>query len=387
MDRDGAAHGARDSDRRHLLHAAALGAFMLLPVIAVIMALVEPRVLTRRASGAVRDMTGAPVPLAGSAKRALIFPPVLPAYLTVDEGSGHLAAAVTYQRTDIQSGLLRYVYPAAVQLPNAATLGYNTAIPGDPEQIVALDADAVFSWAHFSGSLAKIGTPVVRLRLDPRANDGNSTAVWRLIGSVSGKQSRVEWLAERYARERERVLASLRDITRRPRVLYVYQTQPLIVAFGGTTEDRMLTAVRATNVAGALSGPALSIEELLLLAPDIIIVAGNGPGNEIQTLYDDPALGELPAVRTRQIYRQPTGGARMAGLVEEPLMLQWLAEVLHPGEVPASFRRDLKATYAAVYGVALSDDAIDATLHVDQHAGASGFERFLAPTRTSARGN
>ncbi len=350
--------------------------FMAVPAFAALVAMSNPRVPPPQATGFVHDMRGQAVPVALPASRVLIFPPLFWAYLTVDGGADHMPAAVAYQKADIRQGLLRHVFPAAADLPDAATLGRDSAIPGDPEQIMALKADAIFSWSQFSGVLKKIGAPVVQFALQPTGDERDQNAMWRLMGAIAGKPDRVERLMARYHEERDRVLAPLAGMDRRPRVLYVYQTSPLLVAFDGTREARLLDAIGAVNVAAGLHGPALGKEQLLLLAPDIIVLAGFDTGNATRAIYGDPALRGLPAVKARRVYRQPTGGAHMAGLVEDPLMLQWLAEVVHPDVAPRRFRQDVKATYAAVYGADLSDDAIDGTLHLDENADAAGFDRF-----------
>lgn len=359
--------------------------FLAVPALAVLLALADPRVMAPPATGLVHDMRGQTVPVTLPARRVVIYPPVFWAYLTVDGGPTHTPAAAAYQKEEIRQGLLHQVFPAAADLPDAATLEHDTAIPGDPERILALKADAILSWSQFSGALTKIGAPVVQLDLKPTGDGSEPEAMWRLMGRLAGKPERAEALIARSHREWQRVLAALAGTTRHPRVLYAYQTAPLLVAFGGTREARLLDAVGADNVASGLHGPTLGKEQLLELAPDVIILAGFADGNTVRTIQDDPALRGLPAVRAGRVYRQPTGGARMEGLIEDPLMLQWLAEVIHPETAPRRFRQDLKTAYAEVYGVALSDEAIDQTLHFDENAGASGFDRFRRVSLSSPR--
>ncbi len=359
---------------------------MALPVFALFVGFSDPRVMPSEArQDSIQDMRGVAVPVVAPASRVLIFPPVLAAYLTVDASTQHLAAAVAYQKTEIQQGLLHYVFPEAARLPDAATLGRDTAIPGNPEQVMALGADAIFSWWQFSAVLTRIGAPVVRLDIKRTRDEQGREALWRLLGSIAGRPDRVARLIDRYHGERDRVLSSVAPAQRHPRALYVFDPHLLLVAFGGTLEDGLLQAVGAVNVAARLSGADLGKEQLLRLDPDIIILAGYSQGNTVRALCDDPALHGLAAVRARRVYRQPFGGAGMEGLVEEPLMLQWLAEIVHPDLAPPRFRHDIKAAYATVYGVTLSDDAIDATLRLDENAGAAGFERFRRPTPSSPR--
>lgn len=351
-------------------------------------ALSEPRIEPPVATGGIRDLRGRAVPVAAPVRRAVVFPPVLGIYLTVDGGPDHVRATARYQTDTIQQGLLRRVFPAAADLPTAATIGRDSAVPGDPEQILALGADAVFSVSQFSASLKSVGVPLVLLDFNPTGTNRDTEAMWRLIAAVAGKESRAEQLIHRYAGERDRVLSSVAGQAGHPRALYLYQsgTSPPLAAFGGTRESRLLDAAGAVNVASGLRGPRLNVEQLLEFAPDVIVISGFAAGNAVQALYADPALRGLPAVRTRRVYRLPTGGMLMDGLVEEPLMLQWLAEILHPDGMPRQFREKLRKTYADVYGVALSDDAMDETLRLDENAGSAGFARFLPAAPFSAGG-
>ncbi len=174
--------------------------------------------------------------------------------------------------------------------------------------------------------------------------------------AVLGKDALVDWISQRP----EIGLQLVRVIARRLR-----------------RTNTMLADLIFVDVPGRVA------KQLLQLAPEIIILSGYSTGNAVRTIYSDPALRGLPAVKTRHVYREPTGGNRMQGLIEDSLMLQWLAEVTHPEVAPRRFRQDVKATYAAVYGVTLSDDDIDATLRPDENSGAAGFDRFGRNTPSS----
>jgi iron complex transport system substrate-binding protein len=348
---------------------------MAIPLFALVAALSNPRIKPPVASGALHDMHGRAVPVTAPAQRVVTFPPMLWVYLVMDGGAEHILATSRYQLDDIRNGLLRHIFPGAVNLPVALTgLG---AIPGDPEQVLVMRADAVFSWSQFSDSLKKIGAPLVQVDPNPSGNERDAEALWRLAGAVAGKSARVEQLIVRTSQERSRVMASVAGQRGHPRALYVYGTDLFTVASGKARESQMLESVGAVNVASGLSGSRLTKEQLLQLAPDIIVISGFDKGNGVRALYDDPAFRGLPAVRAKRVYRIPSGGTRTASVIEDPLTLQWLAELMHLGSMPREYRNRLRETYVEVSGVTLSDDAIDENLRLDENLGSAGYDHFL----------
>lgn len=60
-----------------------------------------------------------------------------------------------------------------------------------------------------------------------------------------------------------------------PRVLFAVSTSPIIAAGKGTFLDELVRTAGGTNAAGAFSGryPRLSVEDLIVAAPDVILVA------------------------------------------------------------------------------------------------------------------
>jgi hypothetical protein len=95
-------------------------------------------------------------------------------------------------------------------------------------------------------------------------------------------------------------------------------------------------------------------------------------------LYENPALRALAAVQQRRIYRLPSGASRMSGPVEAPLLVSWLARLLHPeGRWETSLCEDIADTYRAVYGYTFTARDFDTMLHPRDNAGAAGFGRVL----------
>jgi iron complex transport system substrate-binding protein len=361
-------------------------AFLVIPLAALVMAICGPRVKPPMADGALRDARGRMVTAFIPARRAVLFPPLLGIYLTVDGGSEHIRAVARYQMEDAEKGLLRYVYPALAALSTAETID-NTANPADLEQVELFHSDAVVCWSQFSYPLRQIGAPLVEVDGSQKQHEQDTIATWRLLAAVTGKADWGDRLTRHYIRERDQVLSKAAGESGRPRVLYVYRTNPgsMLVASNGVWQSRLLEAAGGINAASGLHGAwvQVTMEQLLILKPNIIIVSEFADDYATRAIYDDPVLRSLPTVKARQVYRQPSGGTRMEGLVEEPLLLEWMAEILHPDTMPRNYRDKLRATYAFAYGVTLSDDAIDANLRMDENTGSAGYERFARGADTA----
>jgi iron complex transport system substrate-binding protein len=129
----------------------------------------------------------------------------------------------------------------------------------------------------------------------------------------------------------------------------------------------------------------MTIEELIAREPEVIIISGYPSDDAVRLVLDNPALRCVPAVRSRKIYREPHGGTRMERLVEEPIMLQWMSEVIYPERAERRFRMKLRQAYADVYGFVLTDEAIDEALVLRENAGSAEYARFLTSNDAERR--
>lgn len=355
--------------------------FAFLPILCLGLAAGDPHVASPSPHRSIKDMKGRDVTAAVPAQHALIFAPVSSIYLTIDGDPGHIAAVSSprFGGNELSRGLLRRVFPAVRDLARAPTLGGDTVAPGDPEAILLTRSDAIMSWSWFAAPLLRIGAPLVQL--DSRASGDVSRSVeqlWRLIGAIADRQERVDFLIRRHQAELDAFSKDRPAAPVRRKVAYLFQIDPLIMAFGGTGIDADLDRVNADNIGASLHSPHMTIEELIVREPEVIIIFAYPSDDAVRRLLDNPALRCVPAVRSRKVYREPHGGTRMEGMVEEPIMLQWMSEVIYPEWAGWRFRMKLRQAYAEVYGVVLTDDGIDEALVLRENAGSAEYARFLA---------
>ena len=124
---------------------------------------------------------------------------------------------------------------------------------------------------------------------------------------VPGRGSRL------VAELREAIAAQMRRVTgrRRPRVLFCLQIEPLMAAGRGSYPGDLVGLAGGENVAppGAGSYPRLSVEEVVRLAPDIIVqslmdTGAGASGDEALRGYWG-RYPSLPAVRDRRVFTVP----------------------------------------------------------------------------------
>jgi iron complex transport system substrate-binding protein len=310
----------------------------------------------------------------------VIFPPVLWSYLTLDEGASHVLAIARYLHTSIVERLLGRVYPDARNLQIVATAGGNSAIPGDPEQLILLKPDAVFTWSWFSEPLEAIRFPgVVEFNYDDKEPDKSDVAIWNLVARATQKSARGDALLKRYS-EKRASLQGLIPTQRSPglRVAIISSNGDNHFLIGKTDylNDRM-KPLGAENCDPSKNNSDLDPEELIRLDPDIIVLMSYEDDTYLpQDVYKDSRFRYLKAVRDHRVYKMPSGGSRMEGPVEEPLLLLWLAELFHPEEMPRRLRDEFKETYQEVYHYRLSNDEIDRTLFLKENSLSAGYGRF-----------
>ncbi|MEJ0039487.1 MAG: hypothetical protein WDO68_26155 [Gammaproteobacteria bacterium] len=124
-------------------------------------------------------------------------------------------------------------------------------------------------------------------------------------------------------------------------------------------------------------GDGSNMETLIGFDPDVVFLTVFNNVSTASDLYADPRMQSIRAVRDRRVYRMPNGAARMSGPVEEPLLLQWMAELIHPDMKPrVPLRTAIRNAYREVFGYEMSDADIDTMLRVEENGVSVNYSRF-----------
>lgn len=156
------------------------------------------------------------------------------------------------------------------------------------------------------------------------------------VGKLTGREAEANALVETLRGRVDAVEARLAGISERPKVFYeLDSTDPSApyTAGAGTFIDLLIRMAGGENVTGSINTPwvQLSIEELLVLDPEIILLGDAAYGVTVESVMQRTGWQGISAVANGQIYpinddliSRP--GPRMVDGLEE------LANLLHPNE-------------------------------------------------------
>jgi iron complex transport system substrate-binding protein len=176
--------------------------------------------------------------------------------------------------------------------------------------------------------LEALGIPVYVF--DPQSLEAIVDTVERL-GLIYRTEARAEALAEGYRQRLARVARRVAGVTRRPEVFFQIDAQPVISAGSGTFLHQLLTRSGSINLAAERNGyPRYTWEELLVLAPEVVLLASMGGGQterELRSVWLN--WPQIPAVRNSRLYVVD------ADLFDRPTprlieALEYLVGLLHP---------------------------------------------------------
>jgi len=184
-------------------------------------------------------------------------------------------------------------------------------ISRDPETIIAETPDVVVTSPFFSAdgveALSKAGVLVIQTELkhDAEARINNIL----LMGYIFGEEERAVEFATEVRDRYESLIAVTGAVEARPRVLALTQySDKLWVAGADSTEGSVIEAAGGLNAAadaGVEGNQTTSLEGVIALAPEIIVIAQPrefGAEEFRQSLFDNEALAELPAIKNEAVY-------------------------------------------------------------------------------------
>jgi iron complex transport system substrate-binding protein len=176
----------------------------------------------------------------------------------------------------------------------------------DLERIVALKPDLCIAVrdgnpGNVVTELEALGIPVYTV--DPRGLD---TAVGTVLelGQLLNASSKAQNLANEMHARIERVKARVARTGGRPRVFFQIGTAPIVSAGTNTVINELIVAAGGKNVAeGPTSYPRFSMEEVLALQPEVIIITAMTKEPDLEKEGVEWRQYEgLPAVRNNRIF-------------------------------------------------------------------------------------
>ena len=193
----------------------------------------------------------------------------------------------------------------------AALVQDKPEISRDPEVIVAQSPDVVVTSPFFPveaiDALERVGIAVIQTELiqGPEARINSIL----LMGYIFGEEERAFEFADEVQARYEALISITSTKSPQPSVLALTQySDTLWVAGGNSTEGGVILAaggVNAAQVAGIQGNQTTSLEGVIAMAPEIIIIAQPlefGAAEFRQSLLDNEALAEVPAIKSGAVH-------------------------------------------------------------------------------------
>ena len=184
-------------------------------------------------------------------------------------------------------------------------------ITRDPEVIIAQSPDVVVTSPFFPvdviDALQRAGIPVIQTDLIQGPEERINNIL--LMGYIFGEEERAFEFADEVQARFESLIAVTSAKSPRPSVLALTQySDTLWVAGGDSTEGGVIVAaggVNAAEVAGVQGNQTTSLEGVIAMAPEVIIIAQPlefGAEEFLQSLLDHEALAEVPAIQNGAVH-------------------------------------------------------------------------------------
>ena len=184
-------------------------------------------------------------------------------------------------------------------------------ITRDPEVIIAQEPDVVVTSPFFPAeaidALERLGIVVIQTELQQGPESRINSIL--LLGYIFGEEQRAFEFADEVQARYEALIAVTGSKAPQPSVLALTQySDTLWVAGANSTEGGVIVAaggVNAAEIAGIEGNQTTSLEGVIAMAPEIIVIAQpiEFGGEEFrQSLFDNEALAEVPAIKNGAVY-------------------------------------------------------------------------------------
>ncbi len=311
-------------------------------------------------------------------KIAVLWPTLASVVLSLDKSADRLVAMPPQIKKSLKNGIMFEIYP---NLKNVAAKGViNNKRQANTEELLKLGPDVVFEDSRRTKSinaLTSAGLNVVGLT---RKKLDQEKILLTEIGAVIGKQKEAKEIISWIDGVHNKVSAKTVNINNKdkPIVVYLWQKNNLV---GATHHINQVL-----NAAGAINGVkaqkdriGYDPEKILKINPDIIFLHFIATKKVPSDFYNNPIYADLKAVKNRQIYKVPRGGAAGwdAPSPERGFAYEWFTRVINAdGFLEGSMRESIKASFPMLYGKSVTDKQIDEILYVDLNKNSAGYDKI-----------
>lgn len=269
-------------------------------------------------------------------------------------GGGETLVATTEEAKQLP--WLTKIYPHVMELPTPASgarLNVDELKEINPEMLLTSSKEQV------EAAQAQ-GIPAARVDFDDFDQLMKSV---RITANALGTEEADEKATE-YVTYMDRNLKLVGDRVggmageKRPKVLHIVGGEDVTQADGpDSLVGEWIAATGARNaVEDLVDIKTVTAEDIVDAAPDFIIVGGTEAQRGVDTLVNDPALANVPAVKQGNVVKNPVGTSNWDRYsAEEALQLLWAAKLFHPEKFEdVDLVAETQQFYSTFYGYELS---------------------------------
>ncbi len=260
-------------------------------VLLTVLLLSNPESVFADSQRIMQDQTGRTVQVPLQPRRIVSLIPSLTEIIYL-LGKGHLLVGATQYAKEP---------PEAADLPRVGSY-----LHLDVERIVALQPDLCLAVRdgnpeHLVKRIDKLGVPVFAFDSQDLPEIIKSI---RLMGNLLRAEDKAEEIIHEMQLKIDKVAEKLKHIQTRPGVFFQIDANPIVSAGQSTFIDRLITMAGGKNLAaGKVTYPRYSWEDILIMQPEVVIIASMAGGYTEKQLLDNwTRWPQIPAVRSGRIY-------------------------------------------------------------------------------------
>ena len=309
----------------------------------------------------------------------------LPSVLTVFLGSAETILAMEPASMNAaKNGILAELFPEVLDVSTDIMSGDDVNV----EALMALDPQIVFYNAGNAAlcerlenaGLTAVGVSPTKWHYDCIETYDRWIELLSAIYPSADAGTRVhDFSTQMYELVRSRTAELSDDERKNVLFLFQYDENTMVTSgssfFGQWWCDAAGAKNAANEVAADNSNAVITMEQVYEWDPDVIVITNftkTQPDDLYHNAIGDDDWSTVSAVKNGEVYKMPLGTYRTyTPGVDTPMTLEWLAGLLYPELFPEfDLAADVRAYYADLYGVELTDAQIEAMYHPSSAAGS-----------------
>ncbi|MES2797147.1 MAG: ABC transporter substrate-binding protein [Bacteroidota bacterium] len=292
--------------------------------------------------------------------------------LGLDANEKRLIGINPDSKIGMKSNILNQYFPGFQSISDKVS---TKAFVPNIEEIIRLKPDLILNWKRFSEANAQMqsfGFKVIGINYD--GTDENDREMINTVATAIGKEKKANSIMQKreIIKQKMKLISDNIPQQKRPKVIFFYNYETLRVGGEKCYENYCINLAGGRNMAAGLGvDKSVNIEQILEWNPDIILFGGWLQSLKPETIYQNPILAEVSAVRNHRVFKMPHWASN-----ETELIWEWLAEIIQPKLFQFNIRENICELYTSQYKINLTDADIDELLFSNLNNGSAFYKNL-----------